>query len=156
MKSRRAVSEIIASLIILLIVSIMGVILYNLSLSNLGTQQDALTFDTNLSKTMAQQRFEIIAATKFTQNNKSYLNVTFYNYGQVDVKITDVYLENSTGLIHPGFTPSPYLIKTKGELHQSDITYIIVDASKIHQISSITSCEIVSAEGVTNEIKVAL
>jgi hypothetical protein len=145
------VSEIVASLIILLIVSVMGVMLYNLSLGTMGSQQDALNFDTGHSKTIAQQRFEILTATKMTKNSQNYLNVTIYNYGPVDVRITDIYLETSAGLNHPQFAPSPYLVSHNGELHTSDITYIMVNISDIPQ--QITSCKIVSAEGVANEIQ---
>jgi hypothetical protein len=170
-KSRRGVSEIVASLIVLLIVSVMGVMLYNLSLSTMGSQQDALTFNTNFSKTIAQQRFEIITVTKFEKDGGSYLNVTFYNYGPVEIKITDIYISNSTGIAHYRlpvqanesgqlFTPSPNLITNNGKLLPSRISYIIVDVSKILIVDAskphqITSCKIVSEEGVTNEIKVA-
>jgi flagellin-like protein len=154
MKSRRGVSEIVASLIVLLIVSVLGVMLYNLSVNTMGSQQDALNFDTSLSKTIAQQRFEIITATRVVQNSQPYLNVTIYNYGQVDVKIVDFYLETSTGISHPQFSPSPYLISHNGNLLQSDISFFMVNISDIQQ--PITSCKIVSAEGVTNEIQVAL
>jgi flagellin-like protein len=164
LKSRRGVSEIIASLIVLLIVSVMGVMLYNLSVNTMGSQQDALTFNTNLAKKATQQRFEVIDITRSTKNGLSNLNITFYNYGQVDVKITDIYLSNSTGIVHYRlpiqtgetgylFTPSPELVANNGVIHPSQITYLVVDVTKISQI---TSCKLVSEEGVISDIKIKI
>jgi len=159
MKSRRGVSEIVASLIMLIIVSTMGVMLYNLSMSNISSQQNSLISDTDFSKTVAQERFEIITAKGFNKNSESYLNVTFYNYGQIDVNIIDVYIKSSTGIVRVHTSdqnlPPPFtcFIKNNGKLNQSDFSYLIVN---VPDISQITSCKIVSAEGVTNEIQVSL
>jgi archaellum component FlaF (FlaF/FlaG flagellin family) len=97
MKPRRGVSEIVASMVVLVIVSVLGVMLYNISMQGLNGQQNNLLSDVGLQEEIAQERFEIVAVTKV---NESQWNITFYNYGQVDIKITDVYVESGNTVNH--------------------------------------------------------
>ena len=89
MKSRKALSEMIASMVILVIVSVLGIMLYNLSISTMNTQQENLLFDIGMEEGIALERFEIVGVTR-TRSNE--MNITYFNYGEVDIRITDVYL----------------------------------------------------------------
>jgi hypothetical protein len=95
MKSRKALSEIIASMVILIIVSTLGVILYNLSLSTMNTQQENMLLDLGREEGIARERFEIIGVTRVRDTILLLDNmaITYINYGEVDVRITDVYID---------------------------------------------------------------
>jgi hypothetical protein len=88
---RRGVSEIVSSLIVLLIVSIMGVSLYNYSyaLSWEKTQYyiDEVDFDIKQSK----EKIKIISVIKLPSNK---LNVTYFNYGSIAVSVSAVYVDD--------------------------------------------------------------
>ena len=88
---RRGVSEIVSSLIVLLIVSIMGVSLYNYSyaLSWEKTQyyMDEVDFDIERAK----EKIKIISLIKLPSNQ---LNVTYFNYGSIEVSVIAVYVDD--------------------------------------------------------------
>lgn len=92
MRKNRGVSEIIASLVLLIIVSTLGVILYSTSLSNMSSQNNYLLSDISDQGKRAQEKFVITSITKIPGD---LLNVTFLNYGFIDIKITDVYVNNT-------------------------------------------------------------
>jgi hypothetical protein len=90
MYARRGVSEIVSSLIVLLIVSIMGVSLYNYSyaLSWEKTQYyiDEVEFDIRQSK----EKFKIISVIKLPSNQ---LNVTYFNFGSIEISVSAAYID---------------------------------------------------------------
>ena len=90
---RMGISEIISSLIILLIVSALGTILYNYSLDAMNYQKNVLESDINIALDNAQVRIKVIS----TQSNYSanILNLTILNYGVYSVTIDDVYINNT-------------------------------------------------------------
>lgn len=137
MKTRRAVSEIIASMIVLVIVSVLGVMLYNIAIGGMFSQQNNLLSDIGLKEEMVQERFEIVGVSR---HNETTINVYIYNYGSVDVKITNIYLE-SPNLLRQ--LPSFNL-----QLSPGDMTYLTVDCSRG---SGVTTYIIVSQVGVSNE-----
>ena len=94
MKARKGVSEIISSLIVLMIVSVMGVMLYKITLDSLSTQQSDLLFEVNREINTAMERFEIVSITRTRINNQDHMNVTYINYCDVEIKITDIYIDN--------------------------------------------------------------
>lgn len=147
MKSRTGVSEIVASMMVLAIVSVLGVMLYNISIGTMNGRQDDFLSNISTTKKISQQRFEIISVAKISDKIKIY----FHNYGLVDIKITDIYLSNANMIVHPDFSPSQYLIDHNGELGTSEISFIIVDYQE-----GITFYKIVSEEGVSSEISIIL
>ncbi len=87
--SKRGVSEIIASLILILIVSSAGVVAYSYSIGAFSSSTSIYQLDTNLKEKQAQERFAIIAVWSNTSNQ---LNLTVLNYGQIDLTIDAVYI----------------------------------------------------------------
>jgi len=85
----RAVSEVIASLILLLIVSVLGTFLYTYTLTATGLQQSALQGEVLREAERAQERFRVIAVW---WSGADLLNLTVLNYGRIDIKIVDVYV----------------------------------------------------------------
>jgi flagellin-like protein len=88
-RSKRGVSEIIASLILILIVSSAGVIAYSYSIGAFSSSTSIFQLDTNLKEKQAQERFAIIVVWSNTSNQ---LNLTVLNYGQIDLTIDAVYI----------------------------------------------------------------
>lgn len=87
---RRAVSEVIASLVLLLIVSVLGTFLYSYSLSATGFRQNVLQGDVLMKAERAQERFRVIAV--WWSGSGDLLNLTILNYGRLDIEIADIYV----------------------------------------------------------------
>ena len=90
-RRHRAVSEVISSLIILLVVSVLGTFLYSNALTAMGNQEDYLKRDLRIEAGKAQERVRIVSALGSVSQDM--LNITFMNYGRLDVKIVDIYVE---------------------------------------------------------------
>ena len=90
---RRGSSELIGSLMILLIISALGTILYNYSLDAMNRQKNILESDIKIALEKAQVRIKVI----FVHSNYSsdMLNLTILNYGVSSVTIDDVYINNT-------------------------------------------------------------
>lgn len=91
-RNKRGVSEIIASLILILIVSVAGVIVYSISLGAFSSSSSLFQLQTNLREEQARERFAIIAVWWDTTN---VLNLTVVNSGQIDLTIDAVYVEGT-------------------------------------------------------------
>ena len=93
LNQRRGISEIIGSLMILLIISALGTILYNYSLDAVNHQKNILESDINTALEKAQVRIKVISV----QSNYSanILNLTILNYGSYSVTIDDIYINNT-------------------------------------------------------------
>ena len=143
MKPRRGLSEIIASMTVLAIVSVLGVMLYNLSLESFNSQQNNLTNDVNTSIEIAQQRFEIVSVIPTSDRT---VKIYLLNYGNIDIKISDVYLVSPSGIIHRPLTLSIDLFK-------STMTYITISD---FDVSSITLYKVMSEKGVSCELPASI
>jgi hypothetical protein len=150
MKPRKGVSEILATMIVLMIVSSLGVMLYNISLSNLSSQQSNLSSSIEIQKSMAQERFEIIDVKRRDDSN---VIVYFINYGSMNVNINSVYLEckgrgsNLESFIIPMPTPTQNIVLDK----ISSITLpVIRDITDTYYVTF----RIVSQRGVLSELQI--
>jgi archaellum component FlaF (FlaF/FlaG flagellin family) len=91
-RRHRAVSEVISSLIILLVVSVLGTFLYSNALTIMGNQENFLKRDLRIEVGKAQERVRVVSAIGSVSLDT--LNITFLNYGKLDVKIVDIYVES--------------------------------------------------------------
>lgn len=89
LRDRRGVSELIASLTMLLIVSVAGTLLYSYSVSVLSSSWSSFYLLTHHRIERAQERFSIIA---IWWNTGSQLNLTILNYGKIELTIDAVYM----------------------------------------------------------------
>jgi hypothetical protein len=55
----------------------------------MNTQQKNMLLDLGREEGIAQERFQIVGVTRTSFNE---MNITYINYGEVDIRITDVYL----------------------------------------------------------------
>jgi flagellin-like protein len=88
-RNRRGVSEIIASLMLILIVTSAGVIAYSYSIGAFSSSTSLFQLNTNQKEKQTRERFAIIAVWSNTSNQ---LNLTVLNYGQIDLTIDTVYI----------------------------------------------------------------
>lgn len=88
LQCKRGVSEIIGSLIIILIVTIAGVAVYSYSLNAISVSSSELNQQTQVYSELAQERFEVIRVW----NNDEHFNVTVLNFGKIDFAIDAVYV----------------------------------------------------------------
>ena len=154
MRHRTGVSEIFASMIILVIVSSLGVILYNLALSTMSSQQNFLQSETDTQKSIAMERYEIIGATR-SLTDSSKMNVTIYNYGQNDVKITDIYINGTKCTID--WTNN--LLNSQISKNDATPTFAIIYIIPYYQLQNspkLYNLVLVSERGVTNVARVHL
>jgi hypothetical protein len=94
MKPRRGLSEIIASLTVLIIVSVLGVMLYSISTGAMSEQQNNLLSQLSFEEGKARERFEIVGVEYF---NSSSIKLWLLNYSNDDtlkVTISSIYVNS--------------------------------------------------------------
>jgi len=89
---RRGISEIIGSLIVLLIVSTLGTYLYNHTLSIISYEQNALELEMTTAGNRAQERLRVISIAWSPAYDR--INITAFNYGEYETEVSDVYVNN--------------------------------------------------------------
>ncbi|MFC1803146.1 hypothetical protein ACFL0D_04165 [Thermoproteota archaeon] len=87
-RKRRAIGEIIAALILILIASLAGVLLFTTSVRTSNVQGKILRTQIQTESESAQERFQVLNAV----NEGNTFKIWVYNYGKVDVEIVDVYI----------------------------------------------------------------
>jgi len=92
LNSRRGISEIIGSLIVLLIVSTLGTYLYNHTLSIISYEQNALELEMTTAGNRAQERLRVISIAWSPAYDR--INITAFNYGEYETEVSDVYVNN--------------------------------------------------------------
>jgi archaellum component FlaF (FlaF/FlaG flagellin family) len=87
---RRGVSEIISTIIIILIVSVAGTYLFSYSIGRFQDYNDDYFRETELVIGQARERFNVPAV--WWDQSSNLLNITVYNFGEIDLSISDVYI----------------------------------------------------------------
>ena len=132
---RRGVSEIISTVIIILIVSVAGSLLFTYSSGQFQEQQSRAISENKLSTDQAQERFRITAI--WWNGNDDLLNITVYNYGVLDIEISDIYIDGIR--VQTYFYGRNELIQTEKYLRvafTSPITIVTGDVYSINIVSS--------------------
>jgi len=91
-RDKRGISEVIASLILILVVSAAGVILYTYSLNTFSSTGSSFQLRTSFREEQARERLVI---TTVWWNTVDLLNVTVLNYGKIDLVIDTVYIDGT-------------------------------------------------------------
>jgi flagellin-like protein len=137
--TRRGVSEIIASLLVLMIVSVLGTVLYSYSLNISQLQQDRLIRETTLSTEKAQERFLILGVWYRQSNN--IMNLTVLNYGKHELFVSDVYVN--------GVRVSNQITGFDSKILTEDIGQVIFQPPSALGSGVQHEIEVVSVKGVT-------
>ncbi len=88
---RRGVSEIISTIILILIVSVAGSLLFAYSADFFQGQQDSIISENERTIDQSEERFRI--STVFWSGAGDVLDIAVYNYGIDDMEITDIYVD---------------------------------------------------------------
>lgn len=110
LRNKNGVSEIIASLMLLLVVSAAGVVLYAYSLGAFNSSTSSFRLYAGGKEEMARERFAIVAVWWAAGNQ---LNLSVLNYGRIELAIDAVYV-NATAV--PNFTSGRGIIAGIWEL----------------------------------------
>ena len=89
---RKGVSEVIGSLIILLVVSMLGTYLYNHSLTIISYQQNTLENELAIASERARERLKVTSV--WWSPTYDLLNLTIFNYGSSEAQVSDIYINN--------------------------------------------------------------
>jgi hypothetical protein len=80
---------------ILLTVTSLSVLLYNYALSSSSSQTNDLIDETKRQEYLAQERIAVLSVSKISDfNSNPRFNLTFINYGKIDVIIDALYINN--------------------------------------------------------------
>lgn len=93
LSNKRGVSEIIASLILILVVTAAGVVIYAYSVSAFSSSGSHFEQQTKLNTEQIRERFQVIRVWWDNSNNQ--LNLTILNYGQIDITVSAVYINGT-------------------------------------------------------------
>ena len=88
LEKRRAVGEIMAALILMLIASLAGVILFTTTVRTSSAQGSILRSQILAESASVQEQFQVLNAVPDNGN----LKIWIYNYGKYDIEITDIYI----------------------------------------------------------------
>jgi archaellum component FlaF (FlaF/FlaG flagellin family) len=92
-RNKRGVSEIVASLIILLIVTVAGAGLYAYSLNAFSSSGSSFLLQTSGKEERAQE--QLLITTVWWNVSNDYLNITVLNYGKIELVIDAVYIDGT-------------------------------------------------------------
>ena len=98
-RDTRGVSEVVASLIIMLVVSIAGTILYSFSIEAFNSSSSTFLLQTNGREEQVRERFSIVA---IWWDSNSQLNLTVLNYGKIELTIDAIYVDGIKATINEG------------------------------------------------------
>jgi hypothetical protein len=145
MKTRKGVSEIVASMIVLVIVSVFGVMLYNISAGMITGKQNDLFSELKFESEKAQERFEIIGvelvvdSPQLVQIKLHLLN--FSKDNTLNVTIKDVYVNNLRILSDP---------PTKLTLGKNSVVELLVTLPVELVLNNDYTILVISGRGVGN------
>ena len=94
-RDKRGVSEIVASLIIVLIVCVAGAGLYAYSLNAFSSSGSSFLLQTSGREERARERFSIIAVWWDNSTGQDKMNITVLNYGKIELAIDAVYIDGT-------------------------------------------------------------
>ena len=94
MKERRAISEIMSVMVILMIISIAGVLLYNISIQTTLAQQSSLQDEVDKSIGAAVERFQIIGVQRISEDTMEITIFNFAKHNTIDITISEIYVNN--------------------------------------------------------------
>ena len=92
-QDERGVSEVAASLIMILIVSLVGTILYAYSTTSFNSSESSFHLEAILKKERARER--LVITTIWWNVTNDYLNITILNYGKIEFAIDAIYIDGA-------------------------------------------------------------
>jgi flagellin-like protein len=140
-RNKRGVSEVISSVILILIVSTAGAIAYSYSVGAFSSSSSIFQLDTSSKENQAQERFAVIAVWS---NPPNQMNLTVLNYGQIGLAIDMVYINWTTVATY--FAGRRTIIGNGALIQVSFTSPIAIQSGSTYAITA------VSTRGSTNAI----
>jgi archaellum component FlaF (FlaF/FlaG flagellin family) len=132
---RRGVSEIISTIIIILIVSVSGSLLFAYSSGFFQEQQDSILRESELSVSQAEERVKV--STILWNGVDDDLNIAVYNYGKGDLAINDIYVNGVRVQIYTSGRHEVILTnKIKRIIFTSPVTITLGESYTINIVTS--------------------
>lgn len=92
-RDKKGVSEVVASLLMVLIAVSLGTALYSYSLNVFSSSGNSFLSNMNIKIERAQERFTVVAVWWAVTSNQ--MNITVLNYGKIDLIIDIVYIDRT-------------------------------------------------------------
>lgn len=92
-RDKRGVSEVVSSLMMILLVATAGTILYAYSTSTLSSSGSSFQQATAKKEELARER--LLITTVWWNISTEYMNVTVLNYGKIELSIDAVYIDGT-------------------------------------------------------------
>jgi hypothetical protein len=151
---RKGVGEIFAAMVLILIASILGSLLFNYSLRSSNEQTVLAMEEINDKEAIAREK--VLVTFLKTQNNLGEFNITIWlmNYGDIDVSISSIYVNNikfdEFNIDAPFSEDSAY--KNSYNIYTQDIKkFNIPNSSIVYENDVEFNIIVVSQRGVVNE-----
>ncbi len=93
LRDKRGVSEVVASLMMILIVAAAGAILYAYSLTTFSSTGTSFQLQMDRGQERARERLVIVAV--WWRDTGNQLNVTVLNYGKIDLAVDAIYIDGT-------------------------------------------------------------
>jgi hypothetical protein len=139
-KSKKGVSEVVASLVVLLIISILGTSIYSVSVTMMQRQRDTIKWTTDIE---SEKYLEKIKALYVNWNSTDdVLEIYFLNYGNLVINIADIYLN--------GFRVLNYIEGRNIPVQTSDIGTIKIESPITVTKGELFEVTIVTGRGVSH------
>jgi len=139
-RRRKAVSEVVASLVILLIISVLGTSLYSFSMTVMRSQQENLQNDIEIETARAKERLKVVYVV--WDGSSDDLNVSVLNCGRLEMRLVDMYVN--------GVKVSTYLGGLGGVIPTSGLTTVSFTSPVGVVPDSLYQFVIISERGVTH------
>ncbi len=139
-KSKKGVSEVVASLVVLLIVSILGTSIYSVSVTTMQKQRDAIKWTSNIESEKYMEKIRTLYVNWNSTGDE--LEIYFLNYGNIVINIADIYLN--------GFRVLNYIEGRNVPVQTSDIDTIKIELPITITTGELYEVIIVTGRGVSH------
>lgn len=140
-RNKKGVSEVIASLVLILIVTAAGVVIYAYSVGAFGLSSSYFHQQTTLNEEQARERFLIVRVWRDASNQ---FNLTILNYGQIDVAVNSVYVN--------GTAVTDFISGRGDSVGPSELVWVKFISPLIIQPGSIQEILVVTERGGKNAV----
>jgi archaellum component FlaF (FlaF/FlaG flagellin family) len=139
-KSKKGVSEVVASLIVLLIISVLGTSIYSASVTMMQKQRDTMKWTTNIESEKYMEKIRILNVN--WNSTIDGLKIFFLNHGNIVINVADIYLN--------GFRVLTYIEGRNVPIQISDIHIIKIESPITIAIGEFYEITVVTGRGVSH------
>ena len=129
----RGVSEVVASLMIILAFSIAGAALYSYSTDVFSSSWSSFLLETNRRGERAQERLSVIA---IWWDNGDQFNLTILNYGKIELSIDAVYIDGNWAPVSEG---RGTVVVRRGKIQVKFTSPVPIQDGQIYEINAVSA-----------------